>query len=59
MDQRLQDIIRNVEAEVKKAVEYVDKTVVPAARKETSTALKNAARELDRLAEKLRQETKP
>ncbi len=53
MDKRWEDIVRDVEAHVKKAVEYVDKQVVPTARKESGLALKNLAKELDRLADKL------
>jgi hypothetical protein len=53
MDKRWEDIVRDVEEQVKKAVEYVDKQVVPAARKESGIALKNLAAELDRLADKL------
>jgi hypothetical protein len=54
MDKRWEDIARNLEAEVKRMVDYVDTQVVPTARKEARIALKNAAKELDKLAEKLK-----
>ena len=37
-------------------VEYVDSQVVPLARKEAHAALKNVAKELDKLADKLKDE---
>ena len=41
-------------SEVQRAVAYVDKEVMPVARKEAHLALKNVAKELDRLADKLK-----
>jgi hypothetical protein len=56
MDKRWEDIARNLEKEVKRMVDYVDTQVVPTARKEAHLALKNVAKELDKLAEKLKDE---
>lgn len=53
MDKRWEDIVRNLENEAKRVVEYVDREVVPAARKEAHIALKNVAQELDKLADRL------
>jgi hypothetical protein len=56
MDKSWQEIAHNLEQEVKKLVTYVDTQVVPAARKEAHVALSGMARELDKLAEKLKDE---
>ena len=54
MDKRWQEIARSLEKEVKRVVAYVDRQVVPAARKEAHLALLNTAKELERLADKLK-----
>jgi hypothetical protein len=56
MDNRWAEIAHNLEQEVKKAVTYVDEQVVPAARKEAHLALSGLAKELEKLAEKLKDE---
>jgi hypothetical protein len=53
MDPKLEEALRSLEREFKRVVEYVDKEVVPVARKETRVALKRVAATLDKLAEKL------
>ena len=57
MDPKLEEALRALDREFKRVVEYVDKEVVPVARKETHLALKGVARALDKLADKL--EKKP
>ncbi|GEM_PF-4189252 len=53
MDKRWEEIAHNIEKEMKKAVKYVDEQLVPATRKEANVFLKRAAKELEKLAEKL------
>jgi hypothetical protein len=56
MDHRWEEIAHNLELEVKKAITYVDEQVVPTARKEAHLALSGLAKELEKLAEKLKDE---
>jgi hypothetical protein len=56
MDKRWEEIAHNLEKEVKKLVTYVDEQVVPTARKEAHHALLGVAKELEKLAEKLKDE---
>lgn len=56
MDKNWEKIAHDLEREVKRAVDYVDKQVVPTARKEAHIALTNLSRELAKLAEKLKDE---
>jgi hypothetical protein len=53
-DKRWDEIAHNLELEIKKLVTYVDEQVVPAARKEAHHALSGLAKELEKLAEKLK-----
>jgi hypothetical protein len=55
-DKRWEEIAHNLEVEVKKLVTYVDEQVVPVARKEAHHALSGLAKELEKLAEKLKDE---
>ena len=54
MDKNWDEIAHNLELEVKKLVTYVDQQVVPAARKEAHVALTGLAKELEKLADKLK-----
>ena len=49
----LEDLVENIHDEVRSAVDYVDSTVVPEVRKETSAALRLLASHLERWAESL------
>jgi hypothetical protein len=55
-DKRWDEIAHNLEQEVKKLVTYVDEQVVPAARKEAHHALLGLSKELEKLAQKLKDE---
>ena len=59
MDKRWEEMSKNIEQEVKRMVAYVDEQVVPTARREAHIALKNVAKELDRLADKLKDDKQP
>ncbi len=49
----IEDLVENVEVEVRHAVAYIDAVVVPQVRKESSTALRHLAGHLERLANNL------
>lgn len=53
MEEKLKDVGRSLEKEVQKFIAYVNDRIVPAAREDTHLLLRKAARELDRLADKL------
>jgi hypothetical protein len=50
---RLEDLMESVEAEIRHAVSYVDRVVVPEVRRETGGAARVLAVQLERLADKL------
>ena len=56
MDPKLEDIGRALDQELKRLVTFVDERIVPAARQDAHKLLRRAARELERLAEKLEQD---
>lgn len=49
----VEDILESIHDEIQHAVDYVDATVIPQARKETSAALRLLAAHLERWAESL------
>ncbi len=49
----IEDAIETIELEVRHAVAYVDKVVIPQVRKESSSALRHLAGHLERLADSL------
>ena len=50
---RLEDLMESVEAEIRQAVSYVDRVVVPEVRRETGGAARVLAVHLERLADRL------
>jgi hypothetical protein len=50
---RLEDLMESVEAEIRQAVSYVDRVIVPEVRRETGGAARVLAVHLDRLADRL------
>lgn len=53
MDTKLEDLGRALDQEIKRLITFVDERIVPAARQDAHKLLRRAARELERLAEKL------
>lgn len=47
----LEDVGRKIDEELKQIVEYLDKEVVPKVRTESSSALRKAAQQLQKLAD--------
>ena len=52
-EQRLRETVAQVEEEVQKAVAYINDEVVPDVRRTSSEALRSAAAELTRLAQRM------
>jgi hypothetical protein len=50
---RVEAWFENAEAEIRHAVAYVDRVIVPEARRETAGAVRILARQLDKLADRL------
>ena len=50
---RLEDLMESVEAEIRQAVSYVDRVVVPEVRREAGGAARVLAGHLERLADRL------
>jgi hypothetical protein len=50
---RFEDLMESVEAEIRHAVTYVDRVVVPEVRRETGSAARVLAGHLERLADRL------
>jgi hypothetical protein len=50
---RLEDLMESVEAEIRQAVSYVDRVIVPEVRRETGGAARVLAVHLERLADRL------
>jgi hypothetical protein len=50
---RLEDLMESVEAEIRQAISYVDRVLVPEVRRETGGAARVLAVHLERLADKL------
>jgi hypothetical protein len=50
---RLEDLLESVEAEIRQAVRYVDRVVVPEVRREAGGAARVLAGHLERLADRL------
>ncbi len=56
LDKKIKDAGQALEKELQDLVAFVEQNVVPAARRDTHVLLRRAARELDRLADKLEKE---
>jgi hypothetical protein len=52
-EQQLRDAARHVEEDVRRVVAYINDEVVPDVRQNSSQALRSAARELEKLAQKM------
>jgi hypothetical protein len=52
-EQQLRDAARHVEEDVRRVVTYINDEVVPDVRQNGSQALRSAARELEKLAQKM------
>jgi hypothetical protein len=50
---RLEDLMESAEAEIRQAVTYVDRVIVPEVRRETGIAARMLAGHLERLADRL------
>ncbi len=56
LDKKFKDAGQALEKELRELVAFVEQRVVPAARRDTHLVLRRAARELDRLADKIEKE---
>ena len=54
VSEALEQAAREVEAEVKRAVEYIETNIVPKARRDGEKVLRRLSEELNRLADRLR-----
>ena len=58
-DDKVRQAAEHAEDEVKRVISYINEEVVPEVRRNGSAALKRAALELQRLAERIDQEGRP
>jgi hypothetical protein len=56
---RIEEWVENAEAEIRHAVTYIDRVIVPGARRESAGAARVLARYLDRMADKLHPQNGP